>query len=96
MNYFDNDWEAVAETPEERFATPLFEEVLGSATCWDLPSEYVLVVRVQNPKTLKVKEKVFKRVSSADKFCKAQLNKGLHVTAYTDDRLFAAVEPVED
>lgn len=88
MEDFQNDWETVAATPAERFVTPLARDVLQRANAWDLPSQYALVVRVQDPDTYKVTEKCFKRVSAATRFVNNKETEGLLVTAYNNESLY--------
>jgi hypothetical protein len=45
---FPNDWDKVARTPEERFATPTYEEICLRAGGWKLPSSVAGIVRVEN------------------------------------------------
>lgn len=88
MNYFANDWEAVASAPDDAFASPPIEDVVERAGSWVLPESIHSIVRIQHPETLKVTEKVFKTHSRAESYKAKQEAAGFYVTAYTDASLY--------
>jgi hypothetical protein len=88
---FDNNWQAIFDTPEHRFARVQAGDVITRAGSWDLPSEYAVIVRVQDPKNYKVTEKSFKRVSAATRFVNNKEADGYLVTAYNERELYSSV-----
>jgi hypothetical protein len=90
VDEFDNNWDAVASTPDNRFTTPHVRDVLMQVASWELPEEYALIVRVQNPKNYKIQEKVFKRIGAANQYCIKKEAEGFLVTAYNNEQLYCS------
>ena len=88
--YYDNDWDAVSSTPSQKFVSPPIQAVLDRASSWELPKQYACVVRVQNPETFKIQERVFKQPKSAQKFVDRFEEDGWLVTAYTNESLYSS------
>lgn len=86
---FPNNWKEVSDTPSERFVTPLYQDILDRASCWELPDEYSFIIRVQNLDTLEVMEKAYRCRKRALKFIQQNKQDGNAVTCYTDDNLYS-------
>lgn len=87
---FENAWQEIYDTPVDRFREVLAGEVLDQSCSWDLPDGYAAIIRVQNPKTYKVTERVFKKTSAARRFVENQEANGFVVTAYDRDQLYCS------
>ena len=76
--YHPNNWKAYAETPAECFDSISFDEFMEwKIHGWELPSSIVCIVRQENLKTGKIKEKIYKRPWAAVKALDSAIKKDL-------------------
>ena len=94
-DYFQNDWQAVHDTPASRFRRAPFIDVMRRATSWDDGLEGA-VMRLEDPETGKVTEKRYKRVTSLDRTVRNHEKKNLIVTVYTADQMYCTVGVGDD
>jgi len=80
--YFPNNWEAFNAAPAEMFEPITFEEFMHWRVAnWELPSSVACVIRVQDAKTLKVKEYAYQRRGAAEnKIDQLMKTPGIHLT----------------
>jgi hypothetical protein len=87
-DYFDNDWQAVADTPACRFTRVPFIDLLQRAASWD--AEFTgAVMRIEDPETGKVTEKRYKRVSTVHRTVQNLEQQNKLVTVYTAERMYS-------
>jgi hypothetical protein len=87
---FNNNWQQIAEAPDQAFRQASFREVINNAGSWSLPSAYSSIIRIEDPVTGKITEKVYQRhakaVACVDKYETA----GCRVTAYTEQQMYCS------
>ena len=64
---FDRRWEELVAMDSDEFESMPYEDIHLRAGAWVLPEDHVLVIRVQNRKTKKVKERSYKTIRGAQK-----------------------------
>ena len=62
---FPNNWEEIADAPDEMFDTCTFEEFMIGMSNWHIPSSHAVIMRVTNKNTGKVKELAYQKMGSA-------------------------------
>jgi len=62
---FPNNWEEIADAPDEMFDTCTFEEFMIGMSNWHIPSSHAVIMRVTNKDTGKVKELAYQKMGSA-------------------------------
>ena len=62
-SYFPNNWQAVHDAPDEQFDTCTYEEFDEMSTCWQLNSSHETLMRIENKRTGKIKEKAYKTIN---------------------------------
>ena len=82
---FPNNWEEVHNLDDDDFETPTFSELLEDYMEWHLPEPYCAVVRVYNPKTMKLKEYAYKLPSKAHQRIREAALSNDEVTILTDE-----------
>lgn len=87
---FNNDWQAVCDTPASRFRSASAPELLSRASAWHLPSPAMAVVRVENKETGAVTEKVYKSLSRAQSAVQKHSNAGHYVVCYTEEQMYCS------
>ena len=66
--YFPNNWEMIANAPDEVFKTCTAEEFFDwKVGGWELPSSIDCIIRCENQKTGKIKEFTYTRPKAATK-----------------------------
>ena len=67
--YYHNNWQAYKDSDDEMFYDHTYEEFMNwKVAGWQLPSSVCCIIRVQDPKTYKVKEHVYSKPKAATKF----------------------------
>ena len=62
-SYFPNNWQAVHDAPDDQFDTCTYEEFDEMSTCWQLNSSHETLMRIENKRTGKIKEKAYKTIN---------------------------------
>jgi hypothetical protein len=88
---FDNDWNQISHTPEDRFRRVTFRDMMMRSSSWTLPSEWALVVRYENPETGQVMEKAYRNKKSALKAMDKMDADGWEHTYYDDGVMASSV-----
>ncbi len=82
---FFNEWDEINELPDDAFDSHPFDEVLSDACTWTLPGPYCAVIRSYNRKKGKLKEYVYKNITSAHKKLAQLANNGEEITILTNE-----------
>ena len=85
---FNNNWQQIAEAPDRVFRQVPFREVLHNAGSWSLPSPYKSIIRIEDPVTGKITEKVYQRHAKAEACVEKYETAGCCVTAYTEQQMY--------
>ena len=62
-SYFPNNWQSVYDADESCFETCTYEEFDEMSTLWLLNSSHRTLMRIENTRTGKIKEKAYKTVN---------------------------------
>ena len=84
---FANRWDQLIEIPVTEYPEMNVDVVFERSETWDLPDVYKVIVRSQDPKTLKVTERPYKSFQGAQKFIKKSIDSGQLVTFYDQEML---------
>ena len=64
--YYPNNWKAYKDSPDDMFIDHTYEEFFEwKVNGWQLPSSIVCILRVEDPKTGKIKEHTYQRIGAA-------------------------------
>ena len=93
----DKQWKEYKDMDPSEFQQVPYQEMLDSASSWDLPLTVARVVRVFDRELCKVTEKVFSDASKAMTYVQRQTDKGHEVTHYNEQSMFCTTDVyVED
>ena len=89
VKYYPNNWQAIKDAPSEYFEECSYEDFyLWKLNGWEIPSSVMCIFRVENTKTGKVKEHVYKNAKSAHKKLLEYMKTGDHaVTVVNHDSI---------
>lgn len=62
---FPNNWDEIAEAPDEMFDTCTYEEFMIGMSNWHIPSSHAVIMRVTNTSTGKVTEHSYRKMGHA-------------------------------
>ena len=89
MKDFKNKWEEIKNTPEKRFRSIGFNDMIMMSTSWDCEFQGT-IVRTEDPKTGKITEKVYKRDSEARRDSQANEARGMMITSYNRESMYTS------
>lgn len=82
---FANRWDQLIEIPVTEYPEMKVDAVFEKVESWHLPDAYKVIVRSQDPKTLKVTERPYKTFKGAQTFIKKSIDSGQLVTFYDEE-----------
>ena len=91
---FPNNWEAVANTPDEAFPEIEYEDMLAMAQHWEVPSSHACIMRIDNGK--KVKEIAYKTTGRAQRKIMDLIEDPSNVITICDDETIHVLKYPDD
>lgn len=97
MIEFKNRWQEIMDTPAGDFRSVPFMELIRRASSWDNEVPGV-VMRIENSKSGKVTEKLYRRPGSASNACMKAEAAGHVVTLYDSEQMYCStgIECIDD